>query len=166
MKKDAIEKKYEVYKRHFEKAKKSPNLYFDSGRSVVYRKLNKAQFEEIYNEFYKGNKNYARQIIYDFNKSAAYSDAQADIAAQTLYRLTLDSVPEKLADVLDPNDIKKVEDYILYNNDGSVNLEKLKNKIMQGKFYHQLKKYYDAKENNPGLADEGTIEYNYIYGSP
>ena len=42
MKKDAIEKKYEVYKRHFEKAKKNPNLYFDSGRSVVYRKLNKA----------------------------------------------------------------------------------------------------------------------------
>ena len=75
-------------------------------------------------------------------------------------------MPEKLADVLNPNDQKKVEDYILYNNDGSVNLEKLKNKIMQGKFYNQLKKYYDAKENNPGIADEGTIEYNYIYGSP
>ena len=166
MKKDAIEKKYEVYKRHFEKAKKHPNLYFDSGSSVVYRKLNKAQFEEIYNEFYKGNKNYARQIIYDFNKSAAYSDAQADIAAQTLYRLTLDSVPEKLADILNQNDIKKVEDYILYNSDGSVNLEKLKNAVMRGKFYHELKKSYDDKENNPGIADEGTIEYNYIYGSP
>ena len=166
MKKDAIEKKYEVYKRHFEKAKKNPNLYFDSGRFIVYRKLNKAQFEEIYNEFYKGNKNYARQIIYDFNKSAAYSDAQADIAAQTLYRLTLDDVPEKLADILNQNDIKKVEDYILYNSDGSVNLAKLKNAIMRGKFYHELKKYYDVKENNPGLADEGTVEYNYIYGSP
>ena len=166
MKKDVIEKKYEVYKRHFEKAKKSPNLYFGSGRSVVYRKLNKAQFEEIYNEFYKGNKNYARQIIYDFNKSAAYSDAQADIAAQTLYRLTRDDVPEKLADVLNQNDIKRIEDYISYNNDGSVNLAKLKNAIMRGKFYHELKKYYDEKENNPGIADEGTIEYNYIYGSP
>lgn len=166
MKKDAIDKKYEVYKRHFEKAKKSPNLYFGSGSSVAYRKLNKAQFEEIYNEFYKGNKNYARQIIYDFNKSAAYSNAQADIAAQTLYRLTLDSVPEKLADVLNQNDIKRIEDYISYNDDGSVNLEKLKNAIMRGKFYHELKKYYDEKENNPGLADEGTIEYNYIYGSP
>ena len=166
MKKDTIEKKYEVYKRHFEKAKKNPNLYFDSGRSVVYRKLNKAQFEEIYNEFYKGNKNYARQIIYDFNKSAAYSDAQADIAAQTLYRLTLDDVPEKLANVLNSYDQKKVEDYILYNKDGSVNLEKLKNAIMKGKCYNQLKKYYDEKENNPGIADEGTIEYNYIYGSP
>ena len=165
MKKDSIEKKYEVYKRHFEKAKEHPNLYFASGSSVVYRKLNKAQFEEIYNEFYKGNKNYARQIIYDFNKSAAYSDAQADIAAQTLYRLTLDSVPEKLADILDPNDQKKVEDYIAYNRDGSVNLEKLKNAIMRGKFYHELKKYYDAKENNPGLATPGTVEYNYIYGS-
>lgn len=166
MKKDAIEKKYEAYKRHFAKAKEHPNLYFNSGRSVVYRKLNKAQFEEIYNEFYKDNKNYARQIIYDFNKSAAYSDAQADIAAQTLYRLTLDDVPEKLADVLNQNDIKKVEDYILYNSDGSVNLEKLKNAIMRGKFYHELKKYYDERENNPGIADEGTIEYNYIYGSP
>ena len=166
MKKDTIEKKYEVYKRHFEKAKKNPNLYFNSGRSVVYRKLNKAQFEEIYNEFYKGNKNYARQIVYDFNKSAAYSDAQADIAAQTLYRLTLDDVPEKLADILNQNDIKKVEDYILYNSDGSVNLAGLKNAIMRGKFYHELKKYYDKKENNLGLADEGTIEYNYIYGSP
>ena len=165
MKKDAIEKKYEVYKRHFEKAKKSPNLYFDSGSSVVYRKLNKAQFEEIYNEFYKGNKNYARQIIYDFNKDRRYSDAQADVSAEMLYKFAKEKPPDNLKDLLSAEDIDYIKSFIK-SDKKEENLKILKAKIIGGKFYDQQEKIWDEIRNYPALGSQGTVEHSYLFGSP
>ena len=165
MKKSAIEKKYEVYERHFEKAKANAKQYFKSGAFGVYRKLNITQFEEIYNEFYKGNKNYARQTIYDFNKERRYSDAQSEVAAKMLYRFITDTPPENLQGILSAEDMQKIKNVAKGKTDEEI-INKLKSAVLRGKFYDELEKVYAYAQNNPGATDMGTVEYNYLYGSP
>lgn len=164
MNRGSIEQRYKVYERHFAKAKADAKKYFKSGSFGVQRKLNKAQFEEIYNEFYKGNKNYARQIIYDFNKEARYSDKQADNAAQMLYNFANGNMPDNLKDILSAEDIDYIKDF-LKSEKKKENLKILKEKILRGKMYDQLEKIYDKVKNNPEIADKGTVEYNYLFGS-
>lgn len=164
MKKSAIEKKYEVYERHFEKAKANAKQYFKSGSFGVYRKLNITQFEELYNEFYKGNKNYARQIIYDFNKESRYSDAQAEVAAKMLYRFITDTPPENLQGILSAEDMQKIKNAAKGKTDEEV-INKLKSSVLRGKFYDELEKVYAYTQNSPGATDVGTVEYSYLYGS-
>ena len=165
MNRNSIEQKYKVYERHFEKAKADAKKYFKSGSFGVYRKLDKAQFEEIYNEFYKGNKNYARQIIYDFNKEARYSDKQADNAAEMLYNFANGNTPDNLKNILSAEDIDYIKDF-LKSDKKEENLKILKAKILRGKMYDQLEKIYGKIKNNPGVADKGTVEYNYLFSSP
>ena len=165
MNRNSIGQKYKVYERHFEKAKADAKKYFKSGSFGVYRKLDKAQFEEIYNEFYKGNKNYARQIIYDFNKEARYSDKQADNAAQMLYNFVNGNTPDNLKNILSVEDIDYIKK-IMKSEKKEENLKILKEKILRGKMYDQLEKIYDKIKNNPEVTDKGTVEYNYLFGSP
>lgn len=165
MNRNSIEQKYKVYERHFEKAKADAKKYFKSGSFGVYRKLDKAQFEEIYNEFYKGNKNYARQIIYDFNKDARYSDKQADNAAQMLYNSVNGNTPDNLKDIFSAEDIDYIKKF-MKSEKKEENLKILKEKILRGKMYDQLEKIYDKVKNNPEVAAKGTVEYNYLFGSP
>ena len=165
MNRGSIEQKYKTYERHFEKAKADAKKYFKSGSFGVYRKLDKAQFEEIYNEFYKSNKNYARQIIYDFNKEARYSDKQADNAAQMLYNFANENTPDNLKNILSTEDIDYIKAF-MKSGKKDENIKLIKDKILRGKFYDQLEKIYDKVKNNPELADKGTIEYNYLFGSP
>lgn len=164
MNRGSIEQRYKVYERHFAKAKADAKKYFKSGSFGVQRKLDKAQFEEIYNEFYKGNKNYARQIIYDFNKEARYSDKQADNAAQMLYNFANENMPDNLKDILSAEDIDYIKDF-LKSEKKEENLKILKEKILRGKMYDQLEKIYDKVKNSPEIADKGTVEYNYLFGS-
>ncbi len=164
MKKNSIEQKYKTYERHFEKAKTDAKKYFNSKTFSVYRKLNKEQFEEIYNEFYKGNKNYARQIIYDFNKDARYSDRQADNAAKMLYNFANGETPDNLRNILSTEDIEYIKNVIKSENKEE-SLKGLKERVLRGKFYDQLEKIYDKVKNNPEVADKGTVEHNYLFGS-
>lgn len=164
MNRGSIDQRYKVYERHFAKAKADAKKYFKSGSFGVQRKLDKAQFEEIYNEFYKGNKNYARQIIYDFNKEARYSDKQADNAAQMLYNFANENMPDNLKDILSAEDIDYIKDF-LKSEKKEENLKILKEKILRGKMYDQLEKIYDKVKNSPEIADKGTVEYNYLFGS-
>ena len=165
MNRNSIEQKYRVYERHFRKAKADAKKYFNSGSFGVYRKLDKAQFEEIYNEFYKGNRNYARQIIYDFNKDARYSDKQADNVAQMLYNFADGNTPDNLKNILSAEDIDYIKDF-MKSEKKDENIKLIKDKILRGKFYDQLEKIYDKVKNNPEVADKGTVEYNYLFGSP
>lgn len=165
MNRGSIEQRYKVYERHFEKAKADAKKYFKSGAFGVYRKLNKAQFEEIYNEFYKGNKNYARQIIYDFNKEARYSDKQADNAAQMLYNFVNGNTPDNLKNILSVEDIDYIKSFIK-SEKTEENIKTIKDKILRGKFYDQLEKIYDKIKNDPEFSSKGTVEYNYLFGSP
>ena len=165
MKKNSIEQKYKVYERHFEKAKADSKKYFNSKTASVYRKLNKEQFEEIYNEFYKGNKNYARQIIYDFNKDARYSEKQADNAAKMLYNFANGETPDNLRNILSTEDIEYIKNIIKGENKEE-SLKRLKERVLRGKFYDQSEKIYDKVKNNPEVADKGTVEHSYLFGSP
>ena len=164
MNRSSIEQRYKVYERHFEKAKADAKKYFKSGSFGAYRKLNKAQFEEIYNEFYKGNKNYARQIIYDFNKEARYSDKQADNAAQMLYNFANGNTPDNLDNILSAEDIDYIKSFIK-SEKNEENIKTIKDKILRGKLYDQLEKIYDKVKNDPEVAGKGTVEYNYLFGS-
>lgn len=164
MKKNSIEQKYKTYERHFERAKTDAKKYFNSKTFAVYRKLNKAQFEEIYNEFYKGNKNYARQIIYDFNKEARHSDKQADNFAQMLYNFVNGNTPDNLKNILSVEDIDYIKSFIK-SEKTEENIKTIKDKILRGKFYDQLEKIYDKIKNNPELSSKGTVEHNYLFGS-
>ena len=164
MRRNSIEQKYKTYERHFEKAKADAKKYFNSKTFGVYRKLNKEQFEELYNEFYKGNKNYARQIIYDFNKDARYSDKQADNAAKMLYNFANGETPDNLKNILSTEDIEYIKNVIKSENKEE-SLKRLKERVLRGKFYDQLEKIYDKVKNNPEVADKGTIEHNYLFGS-
>lgn len=164
MNRDSIEQRYKVYERNFAKAKADAKKYFKSGSFGVRRKLDKAQFEEIYNEFYKGNKNYARQIIYDFNKEARYSDKQADNAAQMLYNFANGNTPDNLKNILSAEDIDYIKAF-MKSEKKDENIKLIKNKILRGKLYDQLEKVYDKIKNNPEIAEESTVEYNYLFGS-
>ena len=164
MKKNSIEQKYKTYERHFEKAKADAKKYFNSKTFGVYRKLNKEQFEELYNEFYKGNKNYARQIIYDFNKDARYSDKQADNAAKMLYNFANGETPDNLKNILSTEDIEYIKNVIKSENKEE-SLKRIKERVLRGKFYDELEKIYDKVKSNPEVADKGTIEHNYLFGS-
>ena len=165
MNRGSIEQRYKVYERHFAQAKADAKKYFKSGSFGVYRKLDKAQFEEIYNEFYKGNKNYARQIIYDFNKEKRYSDKQAENAAQMLYNFVNGNTPDNLKNILSAEDIDYIKKF-MKSEKKEENLKILKEKILRGKMYDQLEKIYGKVKDNPGVADKGTVEYNYLFGSP
>lgn len=164
MNRGSIEQRYKVYERHFAKAKADAKKYFKSGSFDARRKLDKAQFEEIYNEFYKGNKNYARQIIYDFNKEARYSDKQADNAAQMLYNFVNGNTPDNLKNILSVEDIDYIKSFIK-SEKTEENIKTIKDKILRGKFYDQLEKIYDKIKNNPEFSGKGTVEYNYLFGS-
>lgn len=164
MNRSSIEQRYKAYERHFAKAKADAKKYFKSGSFAARRKLDKAQFEEIYNEFYKGNKNYARQIIYDFNKEARYSDKQADNAAQMLYNFANGNTPDNLRNILSVEDIDYIKSFIK-SEKTEENIKTIKDKILRGKFYDQLEKIYDKIKNNPEVADKGTVEHNYLFGS-
>ena len=165
MNRGSIEQRYKVYERHFAKAKENAKKYFKSGSFGVYRKLDIAQFEEIYNEFYKGNKNYARQMIYDFNKDRRYSDAQADVSAEMLYKFVKEKPPDNLKNLLSAEDIEYIKSFMKGDNKEE-NLKILKAKIIGGKFYDQQEKIWDEIRNSPGLASNGTVEHSYLFGSP
>ena len=104
-------------------------------------------------------------MIYDFNKDRRYSDAQADVSAEMLYKFAKEKPPDNLKNLLSEEDIDYIKSFMKSDNKEE-NLKILKTKIIGGKFYDQQEKIWAEIRNHPALASQGTIEHSYLFGSP